>query len=148
MTTTKIACRPVGSVHGPAALVCAVLLSACGSSTPTAPTPRVPQVAGSYTGTVTFTYPQLGQSLVCPATTTINQTGSAIAIAPVRLSGPCGTISIPLGDADIDANGSIGSESGTLNEPSCGVYSYTASGGFFGREFQFAMVASSSTCPN
>ena len=122
---------------------------ACGnSSTPNAPTPSVPQVAGNYTGSVTFTYPQLGQSLNCPATTTVNQTGRAVSIAPLRLSGQCGNVSIPIGDADIDANGSIGSETGTINEPSCGIYNYSASGGFFGRTFQFAMQASSSTCPN
>lgn len=119
---------------------------ACGSSAPAAPTPSIPQVAGSYVGTVTITYPQFGVTISCPASTTVVQTGAALSIAPLAVSGACGNTSVPMGNVDIDSNGSIGNDTGTINEPSCGVYSYSASGGFFGRQFQFAMTASSSTC--
>lgn len=118
----------------------------CGGSSPTAPTPRIPDVAGNYAGTLTFVYPQIDRTVVCPASTTIQQTGGALSVAPILLSGPCGNVSFPVGDLDIDANGSIGTETNTIFEPTCGTYQYTASGGFFGREFRFSAIYSSSTC--
>lgn len=133
-----------------AVLAATLLIAACGGNNDslTGPSARLPQVAGSYAGTVTIFYPELGRTLTCPATTQVNQTGAAIVFAPIILTGPCGTISLPLGDADIDANGSIGTETGTVNNPSCGVYQYTASGGFFGRQFQFSGSFNSSSCIN
>lgn len=129
-------------------VVVAFVTVACGggSSNPVAPTARAPQVAGAYVGTVTIFYPQLARTLNCPASTTVNQTGFALSFSPMMVSGQCGNFALPIGDADIDSNGSIGNESGTVNEPSCGFYNYTASGGFFGRSFQFAMNFTSSTC--
>jgi hypothetical protein len=66
------------------------------------------------------------------------------------LAGDCGNVSIPLGQATIDQTGAIngGSATGTNTDPSCGTYNYTASGGFFGKEFRLSMSATSSTCLN
>jgi hypothetical protein len=64
-----------------------------------------------------------------------------------QLRGECGTMSAPLGEVIIDATGSLGQESGTFSD-SCGVYSYTASGGFFGRDLRMSLVATSRTCWN
>lgn len=129
-------------------LCLSLVLAACGGAGPTAPTQRFPQVAGSYFGTVTIVYPQLGRTLNCSASTTVNQNGAALSIAPMILGGVCGNLSLPLGDTTIDANGSLGNESGSVSEPSCGLYHYSGSGGFFGREFRFSAVYSSSTCVN
>lgn len=120
---------------------------ACGSSSPTSPTPSAPQVAGNYTGGVTISYPSLGRTVTCQAATTINQQGFNLSIAPMILTGVCGTISIPIGDTTIDANGSIGQGSGSFSEPSCGIYSFVGSGGFFGREFRLSAIYTSQTCP-
>ncbi|HKE86492.1 MAG TPA: hypothetical protein VKB50_22200 [Vicinamibacterales bacterium] len=56
-------------------------------------------------------------------------------------------MSIPLGDATIDSTGSLGQSSGTYSE-SCGVYTWVASGGFFGRNLQGSFVYTSRTCYN
>jgi hypothetical protein len=136
------------------ALVCGLLcvsVAACGGSSPTAPSgPQFPQVAGTYNGSINFTFPELGTSLSCPASTTVTQTGSNVSIAPIILSGQCVGLlgSIPLGSATIDTNGALPNQSGNFNEPSCGVYSAAGSGGFFGREFRISMTATSSTCWN
>lgn len=133
------------------AFVTIVLLSGCGggSSSPTAPsTPSIPQVAGTYNGTVTMVLPELGQSLTCPTNTAVTQSGSSINIAPLVLGGGCGGISIPFGSASIDATGNlIGAGSTTLTQ-SCGVYTATGSGGFFGRELRLSVNATSRTCYN
>jgi hypothetical protein len=129
----------------------AVLTAACGGSSPTAPSgPQYPQVAGTYNGSINITLPELGTSLNCPASTSVTQTGANINIAPIILGGQCvGTLgSIPLGSATIDTNGALPPASGSFNEPSCGSYTYTGSGGFFGRELRISMSASSNTCWN
>lgn len=124
-------------------------LVACGSSAPTAPTPTIPIVAGSYAGTVTIVFPEIPRTLTCPATTAVTQAGSSISIAPIALSGVCGAVSIPAGPATIDATGNLGVASGSYFEPSCsGSYTYAISGGFFGRDFRFSMTATSAICLN
>lgn len=134
-------------------LLLAVVVVACGggsssSMSPTAPTPTIPAVNGSYNGTVTVTYPELSRSVTCPASTVVTQSGSTVNIAPIVLGGGCGGFSIPVGQTTIDTTGAIPGEADTFNEPSCGTYSYTASGGFFGRDFRFSMNATSRTCYN
>lgn len=116
----------------------------------TAPTPTIPSVSGNYSGNATFTFPELQLTLTCPATTTINQSGRTINAAPLVLRGDCDLLSIPLGQTTIDETGAIesGSATGSYNEPSCGVYNFTISGGFFGRELRISMVATSATCYN
>lgn len=59
-------------------------------------------------------------------------------------------MSLPLGQATIDNTGAInlGSGSGTFNDPSCGTYTYAASGGFFGRDLRMSVNATSRTCYN
>ena len=121
---------------------------ACGSS-PTTPTPTTPQVAGNYAGTITLVRPEVNNSLTCPATTSVTQVGNAVNIAPMLLSGVCGNLSIPFGAAMIDSTGALtGPNTGIFNEPTCGSYSYAASGGFFGRELRLSMSATSATCLN
>lgn len=131
-------------------LVAALFLVSCGgSSSPTAPQgPQYPAVAGSYAGTVTIVLPEIQQSVTCPATTVVTQTGANVSMAPIILGGGCG-ISIPIGSFSIDTNGAFPAYTQTFYEPSCGGnYTSTTSGGFFGRQFQASMSAVSSVCLN
>lgn len=123
---------------------------ACGGDSPTAPTPTIPQVSGSYTGTITVNLPEVPVSRSCPANTSVTQSGSTVSIAPIILGGTCGNISLPLGQVTIDTTGAItGQNTGTFFEPSCGGnYTYSASGGFFGRELRLSMTATSAVCLN
>jgi hypothetical protein len=59
-------------------------------------------------------------------------------------------LSIPVGQATINATGALdmGSGSGTFTDPSCGTYSYSGSGGFFGRDLRISLSATSRTCFN
>lgn len=126
------------------------LLSACGGDSPTAPTPQIPNVVGSYTGTITVTLPEVPASRDCPASTSVTQSGSTVSVAPIVLGGTCGNLSLPVGQQTIDATGAFtGPTTGTFFEPSCGGnYTYTASGGFFGRELRISMTATSAICLN
>lgn len=135
----------------PVVVALLLIVSACGGSSPTAPpAPTYPAVAGNYSGSVTFSYPELGQTVTCPATTSVTQTGANISVAPIILTGACGGLSIPFGNASIDLNGSMGSVPNyTYFEPSCGGnYTVSASGGFFGRQMQLSLSAVSSVCFN
>ena len=127
--------------------VLALCVSACGSDGPTAPDrPSIQTVSGSYAGTVTMTFPEILQTLTCPATTTVTQTGANISVAPIVLRGACEGISLPLGSVTIDTNGALTNESGTFTDPDCGTYQYVGTGGFFGRTMQVSLDASSATC--
>lgn len=134
------------------AIVVAVAAASCGGedSSPTAPTPVIPSVAGAYSGSATIALPEMAVSATCPASTVVTQSGATVNIAPIVLRGECGNMSIPLGPTTIDTTGAIDptGSSGTYNEPSCGTYRYTASGGFFGRELRISMSATSATCFN
>lgn len=134
------------------AIVVAVVAVACGGkdSSPTAPTPVIPSVAGSYSGSATIAMPELVVSATCPASTVVTQSGATVNIAPIVLGGQCGNMSIPLGPTTIDLTGAIDptGSSGTYNDPSCGTYKYSASGGFFGRELRISLSATSATCYN
>ncbi len=133
------------------AVVVATAGIACGSESPTAPTPTIPTVSGAYSGSLNFTFPELQASLSCPASTTVTQSGSTVSLAPLTVTGECGQYfsSIPLGQVTIDTTGAFtGSNSGSYNEPTCGIYNYTASGGFYGRELRLSMVATSASCWN
>ena len=132
------------------------ITAACGdgNSSPTAPSPMqptFPQVSGNYAGTISFTFPELGQSVSCPSTTVVTQAGNSVSIAPILLGGECAELigSLPLGTVTITKNGSF-DEAGSVSftEPSCGVYTGIGSGGFFGRELRFSLTATSSTCYN
>jgi hypothetical protein len=134
-----------------AVVVFATLCAACGGgegTNLTGPSKSIPNVTGNYVGSTTIAFPELGQSLTCPTSTSVTQSGNTISIAPLVMTGPCGNMSIPVGQATIDATGAIPSESGTFDEPSCGTYNYTASGGFFGRDFRLSLNATSRTCYN
>ncbi len=134
---------------GRVVVAAALMAAGCGGSS-TAPSNRIPSVSGTYSGNVTLVYPELQARLTCPASTTVTQSGSTVNIAPVLLGGQCGGVSLPLGQSTIDSTGAIGggSDSGTYNEPSCGLYSYTVSGGFFGRELRASAIYTSRTCYN
>ena len=132
------------------ALGVALVVIGCGSSSPTSPSgPQYPSVAGNYAGSTTMAFPELNQSVSCPTTTRVTQSGGSISVAPLVLGGSCGNVSIPVGSATIDTLGSLqGSTVGTYNDPSCGTYNWTSSGGFFGRDLRMSINAISSTCYN
>ena len=112
------------------------------------PTSTIPNVAGNYAGSFSVVFPELGRTAGCRATTSVTQgSGGNINIAPLQLSGDCGLTSLPFGPATIDATGSLGSTSTTLQQ-SCGTYAASGSGGFFGRELRLSMSYVSSTCYN
>ena len=124
---------------------------ACGgdNNNITGPTNQIPNVAGNYNGTTTVLLPELNHSVACPTNTSVTQgTGGNINIAPLQVR--CldiGLLSLPVVDATIDSTGSLGSESGTLSQD-CGLYNYTGSGGFFGRDLRLSLVYISNTCFN
>jgi hypothetical protein len=128
-------------------MLLAFITVACGKDNVTGPSSGVPNVAGNYSGTTTMVLPELSRTVSCPTTTTVTQSGSTISIAPLQLGVACDNMSIPLGQATIDATGSLGQESGTFSE-TCGTYNYTASGGFFGRDLRLSFNATSQTCWN
>lgn len=130
--------------------VVALVVTGCGGGSPTSPSgAQYPSVAGSYAGTTTMAFPELNQSVSCPTTTSVTQSGGSINMAPLLLSGACGNVSIPVGAGVINTLGALqGSTSGTYNEPSCGTYNWTGSGGFFGRELRMSINATSPTCYN
>jgi hypothetical protein len=140
---------------GTTVVVLAILTAACsGGDAGTAPTPgststmpsqQVPSVAGSYSGTTTLNVPDLQESGSCPTSTSVTQNGSTVDIAPIVLGGDCGGISIPVGQATIDAAGTLVQESGSIDHD-CGVYDFVISGRFSGRELRITAVLTSSTC--
>jgi hypothetical protein len=128
--------------------VLALFAAACGGG-PTSPSSNIPKVAGSYSGNVSITFPELGQQLSCTGSTAVTQTGASINIAPIVLRGSCGNMSLPIGEATIDTNGSLGSETGSFYDSSCGgTYNYSASGGFFGSDLRMSLAATSGVCYN
>jgi hypothetical protein len=136
-------------------VVCAIGVALClvaagcgGGGNPTGPTNSIPNVVGTYSGNVTIAFPELNQSLICPATTSVTQSGSTASIAPMILRGDCGNLSLPLGQVTIDNTGAF-PPLGTVSVPAdCGTYSMTGSGGFFGRELRISINATSNTCYN
>lgn len=120
------------------------------SSSPTAPTPPIPNVVGVYSGSVTVNLPEIQTSRTCAASTSVTQSGSTVSIAPIILGGICGNLSLPLGQQTIDATGALlGANTGSYFEPSCnGTYNYSVSGGFFGRELRISISATSAVCLN
>ena len=132
-------------------LVLAFICAGCGGgdgSSLTGPSSTIPNVTGNYLGNTTMTFPELSRSVTCPTSTSVTQSGNTVSIAPLTLAGTCGNMSIPVGQATIDATGSFPNESGTFSDPSCGSYNYTASGGFFGRDLRLSINATSRTCYN
>lgn len=120
-----------------------VLVVACGgegggSNNLTGPSSTIPNVAGNYSGTTTITFPEVPRTISCPSSTSITQGQFGnINIAPIVITGACGNLSLPVGEATINSTGSLGNESGTFTD-TCGVYNYTASGGFVGRELRMS----------
>lgn len=132
------------------ALLLPLCFIACGGdgNNLTGPTSTIPNVAGNYAGTLSVSFPEVGRSASCRATTSVTQGGGgSINIAPIQLGGDCGLTSIPVGSATIDSTGSLGSDSGTTRE-SCGLYTYNSSGGFFGRDLRLSIFYVSTTCLN
>lgn len=125
-------------------LACCLGVSSCGSDSgsTSAPTSTTPNVAGNYSGTVAITLTSAGQSINCPASMTVNQSGANITMSPLSLGGACQSSlpSIPMGSTTVSNTGSIGNATQTnVSVPSCGFYNTNASGGFFGNSFQFSV---------
>ena len=126
-----------------------LLCASCGGSPSGPSAPSIPSVAGNYSGTTTVTYPLVPLSFTCNSSTIVTQSGATVSMAPITLTGSsnCTSLAIPIGQFIIDSTGAIPAHtSGTFNDPSCGTYSYSASGGFSGRQFSLELVANSATC--
>jgi hypothetical protein len=125
---------------------------ACGGGGSSSPSgPSIPTVAGNYAGSGTLVYPELGESAVCTATTTITQAGSIVNLGNIRGGGPCsGGSGFPAGEVTIDTNGAIvGGTTGSYFDTDCGgTYSYTLSGSFSGRDLRLSVSAASQVCWN
>lgn len=130
-------------------LVIATVSCGGGGTSLSGPSNTIPNVAGNYSGTATLAEPERSLSLTCPASTSVTQSGSTINVAPITIGAPC-NFTIPVGQGTIDATGAIlGSNTGTVQDSSgCGFYNYTGSGGFFGHDFRFSLVYTSTTCFN
>lgn len=129
-------------------LVLLLLSIGCGGNDSTGPSKRIPDVTGNYSGTTTFSFPELATTLSCATNTSVTQSGSSVSIAPLQLGGSCATnglSSLPVGSTTIDNTGAFGNESGSTTE-ACGVYNWTGSGGFFGRDLRLSLVYTSRTC--
>jgi hypothetical protein len=113
------------------------------------PVPQIPTVAGNYSGTTNIVFPEVGESVACPTSTIVTQSGSTVNFSPMVLGGACGGYSLPLGRTTIDNTGAIdgGSTTGT-SSADCGTYTYTGSGGFFGRDLRVSLNYTSRTCLN
>jgi len=132
--------------------VLALVAAGCGGS-PASPggteVGQFPSVAGTYSGTTVMVFPELSETVSCPTTTAVTQSGAQITIAPFVLNGDCGGISVPIGPALIDNAGAfVAASSGSFNDPDCGTFTYTFSGGFFDRELRMSMRATSPICYN
>ena len=128
-------------------LVLCVGVTACGGKSPTSPD-EFPAVAGSYSGTTTIVFPELNQTVTCPTTTTVTQSGSSVNIAALQLSGECGTMSVPMGPGVIDDDGELqGQRTGTVTD-TCGTYTFNGTAGFVGRELRVTIAFVSNTCWN
>lgn len=134
------------SMKSSALLVTVLIGGACsGDSTPTSPSPPpavYPNVAGRYTGTVTFSAPGTTAS-VCPAETTVAQTDQSVAIGPIMFSGSCASVdAIRLGNTTISTTGSLptATASGLMFPVCSGTFTAIADGGFSGNTFQFSLV--------
>lgn len=131
-------------------LLVSSIAAGCGGNDSTGPSKSIPNVTGNYSGTTTFSFPELATTLSCPTTTSVTQSGSTVSIAPLQLAGACsanGLSSLPLGSTTIDNTGAFANESGSTTE-ACGVYNWTGSGGFFGRDLRLSLVYTSRTCYN
>jgi len=52
-------------------VVSAFFAFACGGKLAAAPTPQLPNVVGNYSGSTTITFPEIGQTLSCPTTSSV-----------------------------------------------------------------------------
>jgi hypothetical protein len=127
-----------------AAVVWCVWTGGCGSS-PAAPTPTYPSVAGSYAGTATFT--TTATTVSCAASTAVSQSGNRVNIAALQLGSECGTGNIPGGQFTISTTGALeGIASSTVTDSGCGgTYNVSGSGGFFDRELRLTFTYTSGT---
>ena len=119
---------------------------------PTSPTPTIPTVSGSYSGSARVLFTDLDKTLTCPVATTVTQSGAAVSFALI-LTGDCKGMNIPIGPVSIDSTGQLprnGFGGGAYPDPSCeGTYIATiAAGGFSSGELQIFMSAYSFKCEN
>ena len=126
-------------------LACLWFLCAGGCGGSPAPTPVYPSVAGTYTGTATYTTTTFIVS--CAANTAVSQASNRVNIAAIQLGPECGTGVIPGGQFTISTTGALeGIAPFTVAESGCqGTYNVTGSGGFFDRELRLTFTYTSGT---
>ena len=131
-------------------LVVAMLVVACGDSSPVSPSPTLPQVAGTYTGEVDAVIQNLG-GIQIPGRMVVTQSGSQVTVAltltfegdeeEIRATGTltaAGVLNIPLSAAP---------EVGGTND--CGaVTPESIVTNFSGNSVRFDWIYSTSSCSN
>jgi hypothetical protein len=124
-----------------------LLLVACAN--PTGPSSNVPQVAGNYSGTVTFLSPYSGDLYSCPVTASVTQSGFRVNLGTLMEGGSpplCGW-SIQIGQRIVDVTGAFSLDISVFTDPPdvCGPYTTASTAGFVGRELRISATATSST---
>ncbi|MEO8362035.1 MAG: hypothetical protein ABI672_18540 [Vicinamibacteria bacterium] len=119
------------------AVVLCVGLAACGGDSPSAPTASAPvptPTPVSYSGTFSGNMAGTGSGVAaapCVGRTVVTQTGNAIALADLTISG-CFSPSVAFGSANGTLNGNAFTATGSYNSSGCGVISATWTGFFSG----------------
>ena len=136
-------------------LALALVVSACGGDTPTAPSPsvpQIPQVAGTYTGSLQFSAPSLDFTATTPANVTVVQAGSQLTITGTLTFD--GTPSeVPAITGTVNATGFFtatgGGSSLGEDDPTCGTLTPTAfTITFSGNTLRWVEQVGTSLCGN
>jgi hypothetical protein len=128
-------------------LLMAVGLAACGGGGVNGPSDDdVPNVAGSYTGTLSIN--GAGAVVTCPASTTVTQSANQVGFTALTLSGQCTGLAFPMGNATLLPTGVLADSGTTLTgvDPSCGSYTASASITFAGRTMSLSVLGNFQLC--
>ena len=134
-------------------LALALVVSACGGDTPTAPSPsvpQIPQVAGTYTGPVTFTFSALQLEETGTGRFVVVQSGSELTISgSVTVAGETNELIATTGT--VNATGFYTPTSGgsevAEDDPTCGaITNYSESLNFIGRTLRVTASWQTAEC--
>ena len=136
-----------------AVVVVCLALVACGEESPTAPsTPQIPQVAGTYTGSLTLTALATGQRIPGSARMVVRQAGSQLTISgSITMLGLTTQITAVTGTINATGYFSLtsGGFTGTVDAGECGrLRPLNASLTFAGSTAEYIENLSSTGCGN